>query len=88
MSMQMALGRGIHPKFSKVSIVQRDEQGEIHVTRRMRLEHDDRAATQAESKKLPTGLPGCDGGILWLAVDRRPASLLPGAKADIRQQGR
>lgn len=55
MSVKAAVGWDIHRKFSQLSIVERDEQEEIRVVRRMRLEHDDRAAMQRELSKIPAG---------------------------------
>lgn len=80
MSVQTAVGWDIHRKFSRLSIVQRDEQGEIRVMKRMRLEHDDRAAMQAELTKLPEGTPiAMEGsyGWPWIAGLRQALDLEP-----------
>lgn len=66
MSVQMAIGWDIHRKFSRVSIVQQNEQGEIRVSERMRLEHDNRAAMEAKLRKLPAGTPvAMEGSYGW-----------------------
>ena len=56
MSIQTAVGWDIHRKFSQLSVVQRSEDGEIRVVKRMRLEHVDRTAMRAELAKLPPAL--------------------------------
>lgn len=66
MSTQAAVGWDIHRKFSQLSVMQRDEQGEVRVTKRIRLEHDDRAAMRAELQRLPPGTPvAMEGSFGW-----------------------
>jgi transposase len=60
------VGWDIHRKFSQLSVVQRSEQGEIRVVKRMRLEHADRPAMRAELTKLPPGTPvAMEGAFGW-----------------------
>lgn len=66
MNPQMAVGWDIHRKFSQLSLVQRDEEGEVRVTKRMRLDHADRAAMRNELKKLAPGTPvAMEGAFGW-----------------------
>ena len=44
MSEAIAVGWDIHRRFSQLSVVLRNERGEIRVMKRPRLEHDDRPA--------------------------------------------
>jgi hypothetical protein len=65
-STQTAVGWDIHRKFSRLSVVERNESGEIRVVKRMRLEHADREAMQAELKKLRPGTPvAMEGAFGW-----------------------
>jgi len=65
-NVQTAVGWDIHRKFSQLSVVERNEHGEIRVVRRMRLEHADRPAMQAELRALPTGTPvAMEGSFGW-----------------------
>jgi transposase len=52
-----ALGWDIHRKFSKVSIEQMSEEGEIQVIERARLEHEDRDAVRRWLARVPQGTP-------------------------------
>ena len=54
---QTAIGWDIHRKFSKISIRQVDDTGELKVLGRHRLEHDDHDRMRAWLLKLPKGLP-------------------------------
>jgi len=66
MNAQTAVGWDIHRKFSQLSVVQRDEQGEIRVVKRWRLEHDDRPALRARLAELPPGTPvAMEGAFGW-----------------------
>ena len=66
MSVQIAVGWDIHRKFSKLSIVERNELGDIRVLKRMRLEHYDRTAMQRELSTLPAGTPvAMEGSYGW-----------------------
>ena len=66
MSLQTAVGWDIHRKFSQLSLVQRSEQGEIRVLRRMRLEHADRMGLRKELGNLPPGTPvALEGAFGW-----------------------
>lgn len=66
MNPQMAVGWDIHRKFSQLSLVQRDEEGEVRVTKRMRLDHADRVAMRSELKKLAPGTPvAMEGSFGW-----------------------
>lgn len=53
----LALGWDIHRKFSKVSLVEKDAQGEMHVLERARLEHGDQAAMLAWLARLDPEIP-------------------------------
>jgi transposase len=65
-SVQTAVGWDIHRKFSQLSVVERNEQGEIRVVKRMRLEHIDRPAMRAELARLPPGTPvAMEGAFGW-----------------------
>jgi transposase len=52
-----ALGWDIHRKFSKVSIEQMSEEGEIQVVERARLEHEDRDTMHHWLAHVPRGTP-------------------------------
>lgn len=66
MHAQTAVGWDIHRKFSQLSVMEQDEQGEIRVVKRMRLEHADRPAMRAELSKLPQGTPvAMEGAFGW-----------------------
>jgi transposase len=65
-SIQTAVGWDIHRKFSQLSVVQRNESGEIRVVKRLRLEHADRGAMRAQLKKLEPGTPvAMEGAFGW-----------------------
>jgi transposase len=53
----LALGWDIHRKFSKVSIQEMSEEGEIHVVERARLAHEDRDAVHRWLARVPKGTP-------------------------------
>jgi transposase len=53
----LALGWDIHRKFSKVSIEERDQKGEIRVIERARLEHGDRDRLRSWLARFPKGTP-------------------------------
>ncbi len=57
MTAQQALGWDIHRKFSKVSIEQMSEEGEIQVIERARLEHEDHDAMRRWLSRVPKGTP-------------------------------
>ena len=66
MSEAIAVGWDIHRKFSQLSVVQRNEHGEIRVMKRMRLEHADRAAMRERLAELPPGTPvAMEGSFGW-----------------------
>ncbi|MGE0610071.1 MAG: IS110 family transposase [Pirellulales bacterium] len=66
MSTQTAVGWDIHRKFSQLSVVQRDERGEVRVKERIRLNHEDREAMFAELRRLPPGTPvAMEGSFGW-----------------------
>jgi len=52
-----ALGWDIHRKFSEVSLVEKDAQGEMHVVERARLEHDAPDAMRAWLARLDPEIP-------------------------------
>jgi transposase len=52
-----ALGWDIHRKFSKVSLMEMDAEGEIHAVARARLEHDDKEAMRAWLSELDPEIP-------------------------------
>jgi transposase len=52
-----ALGWDVHRKFSKVSLEQMTEEGQIQVVERVRLEHDDRQAMRHWLTRVPKGTP-------------------------------
>lgn len=54
---QTAIGWDIHRKFSKLSIRELDDQGELKVLQRVRLEHNDRDRMRAWLARFPRGLP-------------------------------
>lgn len=63
---QTAVGWDIHRKFSQLSVVERNQDGEIRVVKRLRLEHADRAAMRAELTKLAAGTPvAMEGAFGW-----------------------
>jgi transposase len=53
----LALGWDIHRKFSKVSLMEKASEGEIHVKERARLEHADRDAMRQWLERIPKGTP-------------------------------
>jgi transposase len=66
MSAQTAVGWDIHRKFSPLSVVERDDHGEIRVVKRIRLEHVDRTALRARLAELPPGTPvAMEGAFGW-----------------------
>lgn len=66
MCVQTAVGWDIHRKFSQLSVVERNEQGEIRVVKRIRLEHADRGAMRSELTKLPPGTAvAMEGAFGW-----------------------
>jgi transposase len=66
MSSQRAVGLDIHRKFSQLSLLERNDQGEIRVVKRMRLDHADRAAMREELAKLPAETPvAMEGAFGW-----------------------
>jgi len=52
-----ALGWDIHRKFSKVSLMEMDAEGEIHAVERARLDHADKEAMQAWLSRLDREIP-------------------------------
>jgi transposase len=66
MNVQRAVGWDIHRKFSQLSLVERNDRGEIRVVKRMRLEHGDRPTMRAELAKLEPGTPvAMEGAFGW-----------------------
>jgi transposase len=66
MSGKIALGWDIHRKFSQASIVERDDNGEIRVVERMRLDHADRPGMESALRKVPAGTPvAMEGAFGW-----------------------
>lgn len=66
MSVRRAVGWDIHRKFSQLSLLERDERGEIRVVKRMRLEHADRPAMRAELARFEPGTPvALEGAFGW-----------------------
>lgn len=66
MNVQIAVGWDIHRKFSKLSVLEKDGGEEIHVVKRMRLEHADKAALRSELAKLPPHTPvAMEGAFGW-----------------------
>jgi transposase len=62
----MAVGWDIHRRFSQLSVVQRNECGEIRVMKRLRLEHADRPAMRERLAELPAGTPvAMEGSFGW-----------------------
>jgi transposase len=62
----IAVGWDIHRKFSQLSVVQRNERGEIRVMKRLRLEHADRPAMRERLAELPAGTPvAMEGSFGW-----------------------
>ena len=63
---RVAVGWDLHRKFSYVSVQSLDEQGELRVIERRRLQHDEPAAMQAWLAQLPTGTPvALEGAFGW-----------------------
>lgn len=66
MSAAIAVGWDIHRRFSQLSVVQRNERGEIRVLKRMRLEHADRLAMRQRLAELPPGTSvAMEGSFGW-----------------------
>jgi transposase len=66
MNGQLAVGWDIHRKFSQLSVVEKNDGGEIRVVKRMRLEHADKAALRGELAKLPPRTPvAMEGAFGW-----------------------
>ena len=66
MNTKTAVGWDIHRKFSQLSVVTQNWQGEIRVVKRMRLEHADRAAMREELAKLAPATPvAMEGAFGW-----------------------
>lgn len=53
----LALGWDVHRKFSKVSLQEMSDEGQIDVVERARLEHDDRQAMRQWLARVPAGTP-------------------------------
>jgi transposase len=65
-NVKQAVGWDIHRKFSQLSVVERNECGEIRVVKRMRLEHVDQAAMRTELERLAPGTPvAMEGAFGW-----------------------
>src|SRR5580700_10138153 len=61
-----AVGWDVHRKFSQVSILSRDERGEIRVMERARLDHQDRPAMRQWLSRLTAGTPiAMEGAFGW-----------------------
>jgi transposase len=61
-----AVGWDLHRKFSQVSVLRRDDAGEIRVVERARLDHHDRQAMRAWLERLPAGTPiAMEGAFGW-----------------------
>ena len=66
MNVQRAVGWDIHRKFSQLSLLERNDHGEIRVVKRMRLDHADRAAMREELATLPPETPvAMEGAFGW-----------------------
>ena len=66
MHAKLVVGWDIHRKFSQLSIVQLDDEGETRVVKRMRLEHTDQVAMRAQLAELPAGTPvAMEGSFGW-----------------------
>lgn len=66
MNAQMAVGWDIHRKFSQLSVLERNDDGEIRVVKRMRLDHADRTAMRACLAELPPGTAvAMEGAFGW-----------------------
>lgn len=66
MNVQRAVGWDIHRRFSQLSVVERDERGEIRIVKRLRLEHVDRTAMRAQLAQLEPGTPvAMEGAFGW-----------------------
>ena len=57
MSARIAVGWDLHRKFSQVSLLEQQADGQFRTLRRARLEHADRDAMQAWLAELPPGTP-------------------------------
>lgn len=63
---RLAVGWDLHRKFSQVSVMRREANGEIRVVERARLEHADREAMQQWLRQLPAGTPvAMEGAFGW-----------------------
>jgi transposase len=63
---RIAVGWDVHRRFSQVSVLRRDDAGEIRVVERARLEHDDRPAMRQWLERLPAGTPiAMEGAFGW-----------------------
>jgi len=61
-----ALGWDVHRKFSQVSVQRRDDDGEIRVIERKRLEHFDREAMRSWLARFEAGTPvAMEGAFGW-----------------------
>ena len=61
-----AVGWDLHRRFSKVSVLQQQDDGTFRTLRRARLEHADRAAMRAWLTQLPAGTPvALEGAFGW-----------------------
>jgi transposase len=63
---RVAVGWDLHRKFSYVSVQSLDEQGELRVIERQRLQHDNLDALRAWLARLPAGTPvAMEGAFGW-----------------------
>src|SRR5687768_17389137 len=66
MSPRIAVGWDLHRKFSQVSLLEQQADGQFRTVRRARLEHADRDAMQAWLAELPPGTPvAMEGAFGW-----------------------
>jgi transposase len=66
MSARIAVGWDLHRKFSQVSLIEQQGDGQFRTVRRARLEHADRDTMQAWLAELPPGTPvAMEGSFGW-----------------------
>jgi transposase len=63
---ETAIGWDLHRKFSQVSVLRREKDGELRVIERARLEHADRDGMRRWMARQPTGTPAAmEGAFGW-----------------------
>ena len=66
MSARVAVGWDLHRKFSQVSLLEQQDDGQFRTLRRARLEHADRDSMHAWLEQLPPGTPvAMEGAFGW-----------------------